>query len=400
MPGSYDVIVIGGGSTGCGVARDLALRGASVALLERNWIASGTTGRMHRLLHSGARYAETDEMTARECIRENKILQDIAASCIRDTGGLFVQLTSDDPSYVDHKRSACQQCGIATERVSGATAREREPSLSALAEQALVVPDAVVDSIQLTVANAVDAAAHGARIELDATVTDLEISDDQVRGVHIIDSDGEESTLHARHVINASGVWAAELANLADISLTLELSKGAMVVAEYPDITMVLNRCRPRGEGDIIVPYADTAILGTTDVAVDGPEGYAKTDAETAFLRQQLSELVPAVEQAPIRDTFWGVRPLFTPVKATGSSTAVTRDHSLIDHGERDGIKGFTSIVGGKLTTYRSMAEDVADHVCDHLGIQKSCQTDSRALPQVTDDQLTTYTGTADTSPG
>jgi glycerol-3-phosphate dehydrogenase len=109
---SATVLVIGGGATGVGIARDLALRGIDVTLVDRGGLASGTSGRSHGLLHSGARYAESDPVGAEECIQENRVLKRIAGACIRDTDGLFVQLADDDPAYFETKRDARETVGI------------------------------------------------------------------------------------------------------------------------------------------------------------------------------------------------------------------------------------------------------------------------------------------------
>jgi glycerol-3-phosphate dehydrogenase len=105
----YDVIIIGGGATGAGIARDCALRGLRVVLLERHDIATGATGRNHGLLHSGARYAVTDNESARECIAENQILKRIARHCIEPTDGLFITLPEDDLAYQPVFIDACQR---------------------------------------------------------------------------------------------------------------------------------------------------------------------------------------------------------------------------------------------------------------------------------------------------
>jgi len=115
MAHETDTLVVGGGATGAGIARDLARRGVDVTLVERGGIGSGTSGRSHGLLHSGARYAEADRTGAEECLEENEILRDIAGACIRDTGGLFVQLEEDDPAYFEEKRAAGEDIGIPTE---------------------------------------------------------------------------------------------------------------------------------------------------------------------------------------------------------------------------------------------------------------------------------------------
>ena len=97
MSDDSTVLVIGGGATGTGIARDLAMRGVDVTLVDRGGLGGGTSGRSHGLLHSGARYAEADAEGAEECIVENRTLRDIAGACVRETGGLFVRLDGDDP---------------------------------------------------------------------------------------------------------------------------------------------------------------------------------------------------------------------------------------------------------------------------------------------------------------
>ncbi|PSQ47385.1 anaerobic glycerol-3-phosphate dehydrogenase subunit A, partial [Halobacteriales archaeon SW_6_65_15] len=107
-----EVLVVGGGSTGCGVARDLAMRGVDVTLVEKGNLTNGTTGRMHGLLHSGGRYAVSDQSSAKECIEENRVLRDIAGHCVEMTGGLFVQLKDDPDEYFEEKLAGCRECGI------------------------------------------------------------------------------------------------------------------------------------------------------------------------------------------------------------------------------------------------------------------------------------------------
>ena len=125
-----EVLVLGGGSTGVGVARDAAMRGFSTVLVERGDLATGTTGRFHGLLHSGGRYAVKDPQAARECIAENIVLRRIAADCIEDTSGLFVTTPIDDPDYADRFIRGCQDTGIPVEEISVAEALRREPRLN------------------------------------------------------------------------------------------------------------------------------------------------------------------------------------------------------------------------------------------------------------------------------
>lgn len=159
MTGRLDseVIIIGGGATGAGIARDCARRGLRTLLIERHDIATGATGRNHGLLHSGARYAVTDNESARECISENRILRRIARHCIEPTNGLFITLPEDDMAYQQTFITACQQAGIEATPLSPQDALRREPAVNPTLLGAVQVPDGTIDPFRLTAANMLDA---------------------------------------------------------------------------------------------------------------------------------------------------------------------------------------------------------------------------------------------------
>ncbi|MFB6270468.1 MAG: (2Fe-2S)-binding protein, partial [Halobacterium sp.] len=144
----------------------------------------------------------------------------------------------------------------------------------------------------------------------------------------------------------------------------------------------VINRCKPKGDADIVVPHETTAILGTTDVEVDDPEDYPEEQWEVDAMIDTLSELVPVLADARTIRSFWGVRPLYEPPDVgSDDPTDITRDFFLLDHADRDDRPGMTSVVGGKFTTYRMMAEDVADHICERFGVDADCRTADVPLP-------------------
>lgn len=428
MTDRVDALVIGGGSTGCGIARDLAMRGLSVTLVEQGNLTHGTTGRMHGLLHSGGRYAVSDQASARECIEENRVLREIAGHCVEMTGGLFVQLENDPDEYFEQKLAGCRDCGIPAEVLSAEEAREREPYLTRKVKRAIAVPDGAVDPFRLCVANAADAQRHGARIETHAKVTDVLVegeaqrvresqgdsrspsevqrtSEDasegssgrsprggEVVGVEIEHESGPGKRVHTKpgtveeiradHVINATGAWAGRVGEMAGVDVEVRPSKGVMVIMNVRQVDTVVNRCRKKGDADIIVPHETTAILGTTDVEVEDPEEYPEERWEVDLMIETLSELVPILEDARTIRSFWGVRPLYEPPgTGTKDPTDITRDFFLLDHEERDSLPGMTSIVGGKFTTYRAMAEKISDHVCAKLGVSAACRTADEPLP-------------------
>ena len=392
MSSTPSVLVVGGGSTGAGVARDLATRGVEVTLVEQGNLTHGTTGRMHGLLHSGGRYAVADPDSAAECIAENRVLRDIAAHCVEMTGGLFVKRPEDSESYFERKLRGCSDCGIPAEAVSGAAAREVEPHLAPDIDRAISVPDAAIDPFRLVVANAADAEARGARVETHTTVTDLLVEGGEVVGAELEHGSGpdrrvrgragERETLRVDHVVNATGAWAGTVGAMAGVDVDVRPSKGVMTVMNVRQVDTVINRCRPKGDADIIVPHETAAILGTTDEEVEDPADFPEEQWEVDLVIEELSKLVPALREARTLRSFWGVRPLYEPPEVGSEDpTDITRDFFLLDHADRDGVPGLTSIVGGKLTTYRLMAEAVADHVCARFGMRTDCRTADEPLP-------------------
>jgi glycerol-3-phosphate dehydrogenase len=141
----------------------------------------------------------------------------------------------------------------------------------------------------------------------------------------------------------------------------------------------VLNRCRRPADGDIIVPHEREVILGTTSVEVDDPDEYEESEWEIETIVAECAKLLPAVAERDITRTYWGVRPLYAPDEDRRTGRAISRDFFLIDHAN-EGVENFASIVGGKLTTHRLMAEATADHVCAAIGVDVECRTDAEPL--------------------
>ncbi|QIB76433.1 anaerobic glycerol-3-phosphate dehydrogenase subunit A [Halogeometricum borinquense] len=392
MTETPSVLVIGGGSTGCGIVRDLAMRGLDVTLVEKGNLTHGTTGRMHGLLHSGGRYAVSDQPSATECIEENRVLRRIASHCVEMTGGLFVQRPEDSDDYFEEKLEGCRECGIPAEVLSAEEAREMEPYLAEDIKRAIRVPDGAIDPFRLCVANAADAIDHGARVETHAEVVDVLIEDGEVVGVEVEHgetdlgiTEGEPGTrekLYADYVVNATGAWAGQIGDMAGVDVAVRPSKGVMTIMNVRQVDTVVNRCRPKGDADIVVPHETTCILGTTDEEVDDPEDYPEEGWEVDLMIDTLSELVPMLSEARTIRSFWGVRPLYEPPgTGTEDPTDITRDFFLLDHADRDDLPGMSSIVGGKLTTYRMMAEKISDHVCEKVGVEAECRTAEEPLP-------------------
>lgn len=379
----YDVIIIGGGITGLGTARDCALRGLRTVLIEKFDLTNGATGRNHGLLHSGARYAVTDRESARECIRENMILRRIASNCVEPAGGLFITLPEDDCSYQDTFIRSCRNAGIDARAISPAEALRMEPSLNPALTGAVKVPDASVDPFRLASANALDAVLHGAEILTYRNVISFIMEGGRVLGVRTVDTrSGEKAELRARVTVNAAGIWGDGIARMAGAEISMLPSKGSLLVFGHRVANMVVNRCRKPANADILVPGDVVSVIGTTSTKVPFSEcdDIRVTADEVSLLLEEGCRLVPSLAQTRILRAYAGVRPLVTSGD-DGSGRGVSRGIVLLDHEKRDGISGFISISGGKLTTYRLMGEYASDLVCEKLGIDAKCLTAKLPLP-------------------
>jgi glycerol-3-phosphate dehydrogenase len=380
-----DVLVIGGGSTGAGVARDAAMRGLKTVLVERKDLADGTTGRYHGLLHSGGRYAVKDPAAAVECVLENAILRRIASDCIEDTGGLFVSTPWDDPAFGDTFLEGCRATGVPVEEIAPGDALRREPRLHPEISRAFAVPDAAMDPWKLVWGNARSAEEHGAKILLYHRVVALERDGGKVTGALVRNElSGEELRIHADVVVNAAGAWAGQIAELAGGRVNVLPGKGIMIAMNHRLVNTVLNRCKPPADGDILVPIRTVSVIGTTDVEVANPDDLEVTQSEIDEMLDEGEKLVPGFREARALRVWAGARPLFS-AEEVADTREVSRSHALIDHGERDGVEGFITITGGKATTFRLMAEVAVDAACAKLGVERPCRTHEEPLPDSED---------------
>lgn len=379
----YDAIIIGGGITGAGVARDCSLRGLKVLLVEKQDFTNGATGRNHGLLHSGARYAVNDAESASECIKENMILRKIARHCVDETDGLFITLPEDDLSYQKTFVESCEKAGIRAEIIDPEEAKRLEPSVNPALTGAVRVPDASIDPFHLTTANIIDARRHGATILNYHEVTDLIVENGVVKGVTLRNNHtGETSEAYARITINAAGIWGHLVAKRAGITINMFPAKGTLLIFGHRVNNMVINRCRKPANADILVPDDAVCVIGTTSdrVPFDTIDDLKVTPDEVDLLIREGEKLAPALSTTRILRAYCGVRPLVAS-DDDPSGRNISRGIVCLDHKVRDGLDGFITITGGKMMTYRMMAEVATDLACKKLGINVACTTADMPLP-------------------
>ncbi len=379
----YDVIIIGAGATGAGTARDCAMRGLKTLLVERFDFTAGATGRNHGLLHSGARYAVTDTESASECIRENMILRRIASHCVEPTGGLFVTLPEDDLAYQSLFIESCHKAGIDAQAIDPAEALRMEPAVNPDIIGAVTVPDGSIDPFRLTTANVLDAKAHGADVLTYHRVEAIMMGKGRVCGV-TLRRQGTSTTfdVESRLVINAGGIWAHGIALMAGININMFPAKGALLIFGHRVNNVVINRCRKPADADILVPGDTISLIGTTSsrVPYEEVDNMEVTQGEVDTLLREGMKIAPSLAYTRILRAYAGVRPLIAS-DDDPSGRSISRGIVCLDHAARDGVEGIITISGGKLMTYRLMAEIATDTACRKLGMSVDCRTADLPLP-------------------
>lgn len=375
------VVVIGGGSTGCAVAHDLALRGFEVVLIERGDLASATTGRCSCFLHSGARYVVTDTESAVEAIEENAIIKRIMPPHTMETnGGLFILLKSDDPSYADRFFDGCHACGVPVEEITPEQAWSLEPNLTHEISRAAIIPDGVVEPLRFTLAFAATARVNGARFLPYTEMEGFLMQGNRVTGVAVWDRvSGERFQISADLVVNAAGPWADKVSTMAGIHIPLSLSPGAHVIIAKRFTQRIINLMHRPSSGDFVVPLRSQTILGTTSWTAADCDQLRPPPDHIPYLMGTGATIIPAIARYPIHSINAAARPLIAQPGA--SERELSRTFQVFDHAERDNVEGLVTIAGGKMSTARAMAEKTADAVAKALDLDVPCRT--REVPLV-----------------
>jgi glycerol-3-phosphate dehydrogenase len=265
---------------------------------------------------------------------------------------------------------SCKACGIPARELAVEDALRFEPLLDPHILAAIQVPDGVFDPYRLCLSFLATACANGARVRTFCEVIDLDTTHRNVEFHSRTTNQAER--LQADVVINAAGPWAGKVAGLGGLRVPVEPSAGAMLTIDRRVCNMVINLLAPPGDGDIVVPQRQTSILGTTSWGVNDPDSIPIEAEQIEAILKVAGAMIPAIRQARPRGTMAAARPLLRVEGKEGRAT--TRAFACIDHAQ-EGAPGFFSVVGGKTTTARLMAEKTADRVCEFLGIDVACRT-------------------------
>lgn len=382
LGGTVDLLVIGGGINGAGIARDASRRGLKVALVEMNDLASGTSSASSKLVHGGIRYLEQLEFSlVFEAVSERRILMDIAPHMVNPLGFLFPVYKGARRALTTINAGMWLYEGLSLFR---SPKRHRTLSVKDIAQEepllkrddlkgAPLYYDCSTDDARLTLENAIDAAHTGAVIATYAKVVAFERAPDSSRVIGAVIEDtlsGARKTIRASAIINATGPWTDKLLQLSnqDKPLThgelLRPTKGVHLVVDREKLP-VNNAvvCFHPEDGRVLfaIPWGERTYVGTTDTDYKGDPGLVAADLDDVDYLIEVSNMYFPSHQITRDDvisTWAGLRPLIRPINKDGvNESAVSREHQIMV-GQEDGI---ISIAGGKLTTYRRMSQEVVE---------------------------------------
>ena len=391
---TFDLLVIGGGVTGAGIARDAALRGLKVALVEKTDFAAGTSSKSSKLVHGGFRYLEHAQFRlVFEGTNERALLMKVAPHLVRPLEFLLPVYKHDKPGLFVLDVGLWIYDGLSKfsspklhRTVRAPRVGKIEPGLKRdQLDGALLYYDCATDDARLTLENIVDARALGATIANYTRAVKLLRDGDRIVGAEVQpvdpdDDDGAAIAVRAKVTINATGPWTDDVRRLAGENGILHASKGVHLVVDAkrlaPRHAVVMKQkkrivfCIPWGQ--------DRTVIGTTDTFWDRPPEEVHTDADdVAYLLDLANNYFPEAKLTAddVLATWAGVRPLIKPDSDVATASDVSREHHILER------PGLVTIAGGKLTTYRRMAAEVVDHAGKQLGAIAPCATETRPLP-------------------
>jgi glycerol-3-phosphate dehydrogenase len=392
---AYDVIVLGGGVNGSGVARDCAMRGLRVLLLEKADFGVGASGNSSGMIHGGIRYMLTDRKVTALACRDSGYIQRIAPHLLFRIPFLMPFVSRGEEATLRDRAEwygtevyvgtydlfQPLKRGKPSARLSAEELYALEPGLRPGLRGAVTLDEWGIDAFRLCMLNALDARARGAHVRTWTEAREVLREGGRVRGVRFRDVlTGEEGEAHAPVVFNAAGAWSPALARRSGVPVPMRPGKGVHVTLDRRLSNYGVICAAVDGRQMFTMPHENETIIGTTDDDYYGdPDDLEATNDEVEYLLEGAASLVPDVRRARISRAWCGLR---TTIYAYGpNEDALSREHQLHD-GAAHGAAGLLSIVGGKLASYRAQSEEATDRIVELLGRPPvPCRTHEEPLP-------------------
>ncbi|MFO1464489.1 MAG: glycerol-3-phosphate dehydrogenase/oxidase [bacterium] len=390
-----DLIVIGGGVNGCGIARDAAMRGFKTALVEKNDFGSGTTGASSQMIHGGARYLLSDVKTTKLSSIDSGYIQKIVPHLLFRIPFILPVLNKPgqpelfqrfyfealETYFEAYDKFSALKNGKPHTRLSKDEVLALEPDLVEDLRGAVTFDEWGIDSFRLCLGNVLSAVEHGCEAYNHSEVTEFLKEGGRVVGVRVKSAlDGSRRELRAKLVFNAAGPWVPQIAALAGCEIKLRPAKGVHLVLDRRISNYAVMAKAIDGRSIFMMPYQNTSVIGTTDDDYFGdPDEIPILEDEVEYLLDGIASVFPRVRQARVINAWAGVRP--TLYRRGPYEDDLSREHEIFDHESRDRLPGLLSIAGGKLASYRLMAQEAVDAVCHKLGRVTPCRTHQVPLP-------------------
>ena len=388
---TFDLIIIGGGVNGAGIARDASLRGLRVALFDQADLGAGTSGASSGMIHGGVRYLEYDRDVTRLSCLDSGYIQAIAphllfripfvvpflewtpqARILHELAYVFFQAYDQFQPLKRGKKAA---------KLDGDEVRRIEPGIHPATIGAVTFDEWAINVFRLCALNALDAQRYGAEIHLYHRVESfVREPAGRVLGVRVRDlRTGRAREVRGRLTFNAAGPWAGRLAAQAGAEVKLRPGKGIHLVYDRRLVNYAIVATAADGRQVFIEPYGQETWIGTTDDDYYGDPGEVQaTHDEVSYLIEAIETVFPSIRRHRVVRTFAGVRPTLHHYGV--QEDALSRAHRVFDH-EAEGVAGLMSMGGGKLAAYRQMSENAVDDVCAKLRIDARCTTHVSKLP-------------------
>ncbi len=382
----FDVVVIGGGSTGTAVARDCAMRGLKTLLLDRDDIASASVGTCAGMISSGLKYRgepEIVKMCSSEVVHFNHIARHIMSKNPILVPILDFSTVAGDGDYVDSYAEYAEERDVpAMLFLTPEATLEIEPLVHPNVIAGVYYEEFFINPFRLCLLQALDARRHGASIKTYCELVKFETFENEIKGIVYYNRiTGATERVNTKIVVNATGPWAHKIARLAGVPLDLRLNKGAHVILDRRIVNVgITTKETVDGRWVYLFPHENTTLLGTTALDTwEDPDALVASYDEIEYLLSSIETVIPSIREARIIRTMAGIRPLVPDWKVPEDQ--VTRGYRIANHDN-----GLISFIGGKLVMCRHMAEAVTDLVCRKLGNDAVCTTHEKPLPGNEDD--------------
>jgi glycerol-3-phosphate dehydrogenase len=392
----FDLILIGGGVNGTGIARDAAMRGLKTLMLEKKDVASGASGANSGMIHGGIRYLRYDrKVTELACIDSGYIQRIVPHLLFRIP--FIAPLTAKDFEHPNFRERFVAygtevyfgaydlyqpyKRGLPSVRLSAEEVYQLEPGLRRNLIGGMTMDEWGIDPWRLCALNALSAQQHGATILTYTQVLGLlRGPGGEVQGVQVRDERTRRfATYRGKIVINVAGAWAPKVAALAGVPVRIRPGKGVHLTLDRRLSNYGIIATAVDGRQIFVMPHEQTSIIGTTDTDYYGdPDDLKVSQDEVAYLLEGIESAVPGIREARILRAWAGIRTTLYEYGKPGDE--LSREHAIFDHAAQ-GAKNFFTLIGGKLASYRIQSEELTDQVSERLGNQIACRTHLEPLP-------------------